>query len=192
VSLASLSLDAGFAELCSLVIRRGSKVNLASELQYLDIFQVSDCRVVLFVVPYSSNPLSKKCHFGHVGDTDPNLIFVLQKTAPVTTSKSKERRSQISKASMLTLQEINSDCLFESDSHAQLRKPDFFFGDSIEEDGLLFMTGITNGFARLAIRGSFSQIWNRCIPWSIYIICPCVRQWIGSWSGHSLELLWAR
>ena len=39
---------------------------------------------------YSSNPLSKKCHFGHAGGVDLNLIFVLQMTAPVTTGKSKE------------------------------------------------------------------------------------------------------
>ena len=35
---------------------------------------------------------------------------------------------------MLTLLEIISDGRFESDSHTPLRKPDFFFGDSIEED----------------------------------------------------------
>ena len=35
---------------------------------------------------------------------------------------------------MLTLREIISDGLFESDSHTLLRKPAFFFGDSIEED----------------------------------------------------------
>jgi len=85
-------------------------------------------------VRYSSSPLSKKCHFGHVGGADRNLTFALQKTAPVTTGKSKERKERISKASMLTLQEIISDGLFESDSHTLLRKPAFFFGDSIEED----------------------------------------------------------
>ena len=62
------------------------------------------------------------------------MIFVLQRTALVTTGKSKERGSRISNASMLTLQEIISDSQFESDSHALLSKPDFFFGDSIEED----------------------------------------------------------
>jgi len=35
---------------------------------------------------------------------------------------------------MLTLREIIFDGRFESDSRALLRKPDFFFGDSIEED----------------------------------------------------------
>jgi len=107
VSLASLSLDAGFIELRILIISR-FEVNLASELQHLDISD-SDCCVVLFVVRYSSNPLSKKCHIGHVGGADPNMIFVLQRTTPVTTGKSKERRSRISNASMLTLREIISD-----------------------------------------------------------------------------------
>ena len=55
-----------------------------------------------FAVRYSSNPLSKKCHFGHVGDADHNLTFVLQKTALVTTDKLKERREKISKVSMRT------------------------------------------------------------------------------------------
>ena len=101
---------------------------------HFDNSQVTEYCVVLFVVRYSSNPLSKKCHFGHVGGVDPNMIFVLQRTAPMITGKSKERRSRISNASMLTLQEIISDGRFKLDSRAPLKKPDFFFGDSIEED----------------------------------------------------------
>ena len=50
MSLVSLSLDAGFTELRILVIRRDSEVNLASELQHLDNFQVADYFVVLFAV----------------------------------------------------------------------------------------------------------------------------------------------
>jgi len=78
--------------------------------------------------------LFKKYHFGHVGGADPNLTFVLQKTAPVTTGESKERKERISKASMVTLREIISDRLFETDSRTPLRKPAFFFGDAIDED----------------------------------------------------------
>ena len=85
-----LSLNASFTELHVLVIRCSSEVNLASELQYLDNFQVADCYVVLFAMRYSTNPLSKKCHFGFVGGVDPNMIFILQRTAPATTDKSKE------------------------------------------------------------------------------------------------------
>ena len=36
---------------------------------------------------------------------------------------------------MLTLWELIFDGQFESDSRTLLRKPDFFFSDSIEEDG---------------------------------------------------------
>ena len=39
---------------------------------------------------------------------------------------------------MLTLWEIISDGRFESNSRALLRKPDFFFGDSIEEEVALY------------------------------------------------------
>ena len=72
------------------VIRRGSEMNFASELQHLDNFQVVDYCVVLFVVRYSSNSLSKKCHFGHIGGAVPNLTFVLQKATPVFALKSRE------------------------------------------------------------------------------------------------------
>ena len=83
---------------------------------------------------YSSNPLSKKCHFERVDGADQNMVFVLQKTAPIIVDKSRERWSQVSNASMLTLWEIISDGQFESDFRALLRKHDFFFGDLIEED----------------------------------------------------------
>ena len=62
------------------------------------------------------------------------MIFVLQKTAPVLADKSRKRRSRVSNASMLTLREIISDGQFKSDSRALLRKPNFLFSDSIEED----------------------------------------------------------
>ena len=42
---------------------------------------------------------------------------------------------------MLTLQEIISDGLFESNSHVLLRKLDFFFGDLIEEDETVLYDG---------------------------------------------------
>ena len=50
MSLASLSLDVGFAELRVLAIRHYSKVNLASKLKHLDTFFFldSNCHVILF------------------------------------------------------------------------------------------------------------------------------------------------
>jgi len=42
---------------------------------------------------------------------------------------------------MLTLREIISEGRFESDSRTLLRNPDFFFGDSIKEDGAALYDG---------------------------------------------------
>ena len=97
---------------------------------------------------YSSCPLFKKCHIGHVGGADRNLTFVLQKIAHVTTSKSKEQKERISKASMVTLQEIIFDGLFETDSRTPLPKPVFLFGDAIDEDDRILMTEIISGSVR--------------------------------------------
>ena len=105
---------------------------------------------------YSSNPLSKQYHYGHVGGADPNMIFVLQRTAPVTTSKSKKRWSQISNASMLTLWEMIFDGRFELDSRALLRKLDFF-GDSIEEDEAALYDGDYQWLCQIGNRDSSSR-----------------------------------
>ena len=59
----------------------------------------------------------------------------------MTTGKSKERKERISKASMVTLREIISDRLFETDSRATLRKPVFLFGDAIDEDDRILHDG---------------------------------------------------
>ena len=86
----------------------------------------------------SSNPLSKKCHFGHVGGADPNQTFMLQRIAPVFALKSKERWDRFSNPSMLTFREIMTNWLFESNTRVVLKKPDFFFGDVItKEDRVL-------------------------------------------------------
>ena len=66
-------------------------------------FSYTNYCIFSFAVRYSSNPLSKKCHFGHLGSAGPNMIFIPQRTAPVITDKSREWRSQIGNASMLTL-----------------------------------------------------------------------------------------
>jgi len=115
-------------------------------------------------VRYSSSPLSKKCHFGHVGDADRNLTFALQKTAPVTTGKSKERKERISKASMLTLREIIADGLFESDSHTLLRKPAFFLGDSIKEDDSALYDGNYKCLRQIGDRKFFLSNMERTYP----------------------------
>ena len=94
MSLVSLSLDAGLTELRILVIKHGSEVNLVSELQHFNNFHIANYCVVIFVVRYSSNPLSKMCHFGHVGGADLNLTFVLQEATPVFSLKLRERQDR--------------------------------------------------------------------------------------------------
>ena len=150
LSSASQSLDGFWGEPCI----------WASTLRH---FSDSDCCVVLFAVRYSSNPLYKKCHFRHVAGADPNMIFIFQRIALVTTGKSKERWSRISNANMLTLREIISDGPFESDSRTLLRKPDFFFGDSIEEHEATLYDGNYKWFCQIAIEDSSSRTWRGCI-----------------------------
>ena len=88
---------------------------------------------------YSSNFLSKKYPFGHVGGTDPNLMFVLQEAALVFALKSSEHSRQAQHPSMLTFREIMTNGRFESDTRIALKKPDFFFGDAItEHDRVLY------------------------------------------------------
>ena len=115
---------------------------------------------------YSSNPLSKKCHFGHVGGADHNLTFVLQKTAHVTTGKSNERKERIPKASMVTLREIISDGLFESDSRTPLRKPTFFFGDTIGEDDRILYDGEYKWLRQIGDKRFFLPNMERMYPLS--------------------------
>jgi len=113
-------------------------------------------------VLYSSNPLSKKCHFGHVGGADRNLTFVFQKTALVTTGKSKERKERISKASMVTLREIISDGLFETDSRTPLSKLVFLFGDAIDEDDRILHDGDYKWFRQIGNRRFFLPFKGMC------------------------------
>ena len=142
-------------------------------------FQISDQVLFSFAVRYSSNPLSKKCHFGHIGGADRNLTFVLQKTAPVTTGKSKERKERISKASMVTLREIISDGLFETDSRTPLRKPVFFFGDDIDEEYRILYDGDYKWLHQIGDRRFFLPNIERMYPLSIFSICLFTVRWTG-------------
>jgi len=117
-------------------------------------------------VRYSSSPLSKKCHFGHVGGADRNLTFALQKTVLVTIVKSKKRKERITKASMVTLREIISDGLFESDSRILLRMPAFFFSDAIEEDDRILYDGDYKWLSQIGDRRFFLPNMERMYPLS--------------------------
>ena len=92
------------------------------------------------------------------------MIFVLQRTAPVIAGKSRKRRSRVSNASMLTLREIISDGRLESDSRALLRKPDFFFGDSIEEDEAALYDGDYKWLCEIGNRRFFFPNIERVYP----------------------------
>ena len=129
---------------------------------------------------YSSNPLSKRCHFGHVGGADRNLTFVLQRTAPVTADKSKERRERLSKIDMRTFREIMTDADFETDSRIPLMKLVFFFGDNIGEDDHILHDGDYKWLRQIEVGNSFFPIWRECILYPISSTCLSPGQWNGS------------
>jgi len=111
-------------------------------------------------VRYSSNPLSKKCHFGHVGGADPNLTFVLQESAPVFALKSRERRDRLNNPSMLTFREIMTNGRFESDT----RKPNFFFGNAIAEADRVLYDGDYKWLRQIGDRRFFLPNMKRMYP----------------------------
>jgi len=92
------------------------------------------------------------------------MIFILQRIAPVTTGKSKERWSQISNASMLTLREIIFDGQFKSDSRGLLRKPNFLFSDSIKEDKAALYYGDYKWLRQIGNRRFFPPNVERISP----------------------------
>jgi len=84
----------------------------------------------------------------------------------VTAGKSKERKDRITKASKLTLREITSNGLFESDSCALLKKPGFFFGDAITEDDRFLCNGDYKWLCRIGDRRFFIPNMERMYPLS--------------------------
>ena len=93
----------------------------------------------------------------------------------MTTGKSKERKERITKASMLTLREIISDGLFESDSRTPLRKPAFFFGDANEEDDRILYDGDYKWLRQIGDRRFFLPNMERMYPVlsSAHVRSPC-------------------
>ena len=65
---------------------------------------------------------------------------------------------------MLTLREIISDGRFESDSRALLRKPNFFFDDSIEEDEAALYDGNYKWLHQIGDRRFFLPNMERMYP----------------------------
>jgi len=72
----------------------------------------------------------------------------------------------ISKDTMLTLRKIISDGQFESNSRALLRKPDFFFNDSIEEDEVALYDGNYKWLCQIGDRKFFLPNMERIYPLS--------------------------
>ena len=93
----------------------------------------------------------------------------------MTIGKSKERKDRIRKASMRTLWEILSNGQFESDSRTLLRKPAFFFGDSIEEDETALYDENYKWLRRIGDRKFFLSNMERSYPLA-YLQHMSVRQ----------------
>ena len=119
-----------------------------------------------YAVRYSSNPLSKKCHFGYVGGVDRDLTFVLQRTASVTADKSKERRERLSNVDPATLRELMTDAAFTTDSRVPMKKPAFFFGDNISEGGYTLHDGDYKWLRQIEGRRFFLPNMERMYPLS--------------------------
>ena len=67
---------------------------------------------------------------------------------------------------MLTLQELFSDGQFELDSRTLLRKPDFFFGDSINEDEKVLYDDNYKWFCQIENRRFFLPNMEQMFPLS--------------------------
>ena len=94
-------------------------------------------------------------HFGQVGGLDPDAISKLDKTVPAFTRKSQEQRAKLSQASSQTLRELIADGRLESEARSLLKKPDFLFGDSINEDVGVMLDGSYKWLHRLGKRHFF-------------------------------------
>jgi len=114
----------------------------------------------------------------------------------VTTAKSKERKNTIGKASVLTLRKIIFDGLFESDSRALLRKPDFFFGDPITEEDKILCDEDYKWLRQIGNRRFFLPNMERIYPLSFvqHMSVHCAMEWdlFKFISGVSLSKLGAK
>ena len=90
---------------------------------------------------YSSNPLAKRHHFSHVGGSDPDVASKLDRTVSTFTGKNQELRAKLSQASSQTLQELITDWRLESEARSLLKKLNFVFKDSINEEAEVMLDG---------------------------------------------------
>ena len=82
---------------------------------------------------YSQKTISKRHHLGYQGGRDKEWTFALRHGAPVFALKHKERSEKISHGGMTTLREVMTDGRFESGKQSLMKKPAFFYGDSIPD-----------------------------------------------------------
>ena len=104
------------------------------------VFKVLTLCCFLFAVRYSSNLLTKRNHFGHIGGVDFNLLFSLQKTIPAFTRTNEERQARLIKGTASTLRELILDGRFES-NYRLFKKPVFLAGDAIKKNEEVLFDG---------------------------------------------------
>jgi len=95
-----------------------------------------------------------------MGGAYQNVIFSLRKTALAFTGKCQEPHAKLSRASLLTLQELIIDGRFELGTRTLLRKPDFLFGDLINRDEEALNDGNSSGSVRSGSDASSCPTWK--------------------------------
>ena len=134
---------------------------------------------------YSSDPLTKRNHFGHVGGVDPNFLFSLRKTISAFIGTNEERQACLTKGTASTLWDVISDRRFESTDCRLLRKPVFLFGDSIEENEEVLFDGNYKWLHQIGGIVLSSLTWNKCFHYHICSLCLFPSTWTEIWSGRS-------
>ena len=86
-----------------------------------------------FTVRYPRTPLTKHHHFGHKGGPDANWAFALPCKASTFAIKDQERSKRISEGSSATLREVMTDGSFQSSKRSLMKRPEYFYGDSIPD-----------------------------------------------------------
>jgi len=157
-------------------------ISLTFEFQH---FNISHCLFLilwflLFVVRYSSNPLAKRCHFGHVAGTD-DIVSNLRRTIPAFTEKNREQQTKLSQASSLTLRELITNGRFESNAHTLLRKLDFYSEILSTRMQRWCMTIATNNFVGSENIVSSSWTWRWCFLCHPFNRCPSINWWSENW-----------
>ena len=141
---------------------------------------------------YSSDPLTKRNHFGHIGGVDPYFLFSLRKIVLAFTGTNEECQACLTKGTTSTLRELISDGRFESTDRHLLRKLVFLFGDVIEENEEVLFDGYYKWLHQIGGIISSSLTWNGCFHYHICSPCLFPGIWSGIWSGtvgcHNQEI----